>query len=92
MCRHSREACRARAVPLASSHVVSLLSGIRYYSFWYFPLLPRGLALGIGLLTTVTLVWGSEGLFQLFGACCHDSQLQSLARPKDWGMCPPAWS
>lgn len=42
-------------------------------------LLHRALALGTGVLAAVTPVWGSEGLLQMFGACCHDSRLQSLA-------------
>jgi hypothetical protein len=47
-------------------------------------LLHRALVLGIGPLAAVTPVWGSEGLLQMFGACCHDSQLQSLAGHEHW--------
>lgn len=49
-------------------------------SFWHFSLQPRALALGFGLVAAVTpCVWLSEGFLGLFGACCHGSQLQSLA-------------
>lgn len=49
-------------------------------SFWHFSLQPRALALGFGLVAAVTPCVGfSEGFLGLFGACCHGSQLQSLA-------------
>lgn len=83
----------ARELPLAiRKHC--LLAGTRASSFWC--VTPPGSWLW--LVAAVTPCVGlSEGFLELFGACCHGSQLQSLvgheARQEGGGgMCPPAGS
>lgn len=66
--------------PLLALKRSSPLAGLGASSFWCFSLLPRAPALGFGLVAAVTPCVGlSEGFLGLFGACCHGSQLQSLA-------------
>ena len=66
--------------PLLALKRSSPLAGLGASSFWCFSLLPRAPALGFGLAAAVTPCVGlSEGFLRLFGACCHGSQLQSLA-------------